>query len=62
MITIINKESSIKVNIDLSIEGWSIECSYMRCSPMDAKLLADQINRDLDSRIAQIKKEAYELG
>lgn len=61
MIKISRKKENVTVDISLSI-GWDIELTYLRSSEMDAILLSNQIEKDLQNRIETIRREAYQLG
>lgn len=61
MIKISRQQKDVTVNISLSI-GWNIDLTYPRSCDMDAILLSNQIQADLQKKIETIRREAYELG
>ena len=61
MLQITTEKEIVNVNISLSI-GWSIDLKYQRHSQIDAVLLRNQIQSDLNNKIETIRREAYELG
>jgi len=61
MIKISRQQNKVTVNISLSI-GWNITLLYERSGEMDAILLQNQLQSDLEKKIETIRREAYELG
>lgn len=61
MISVQNEGQDVVVFIDLSIE-YQIMLKYRRHEAIDAELLANQIRKDLDKRITEIRMNAYNLG
>lgn len=61
MIKISREQKDVTVNIAMSI-GWNITLRYQRSSEMDAILLSNQLQADLQKKIETIRREAYELG
>lgn len=61
MIKVSREQKDVTVNLSLSI-GWNITLRYERSGEMDAILLSNQIQSDLQKKIETIRREAYELG
>lgn len=61
MIHITRSEKIVSLQVDLSI-GWNIKLKYERNSEMDAILIKNQLQKDLDEKIASIRREAYNQG
>lgn len=61
MITISTEKEKVIVNVKIDI-GYNFNLEYVRHCSMDARLLANQINKDLRNKIETIRRTAYELG
>ena len=61
MIKISNEKEKVVINVSMSI-GWNIDLHYVRDCEMDAILLKNQIQHDLNKKIESIRRSAYELG
>lgn len=61
MIQISSNGSKVVVKLETGI-GWSCELDYNNFNEMNAVLLENQLNKKLNQRIEQIRREAYEAG
>lgn len=61
MITISTSQEKVIVNVKIDI-GYNFDLEYPRHCSMDARLLGNQINKDLQKKIETIRRTAYELG
>lgn len=61
MINITAEKQELLVKIEMSI-GYYVMLRFRRDCEMDATLLANQIIKDLNNRIEEIRRDAYNLG
>ena len=64
MITVSTEKEKVVINVRVDISGvlYNFDLKYTRYCSMDARLLANQINKDLNKKIETIRRTAYELG
>ena len=61
MIQIGNEKETVNVKLIMSI-GWHVQLNYPRHNEMDAILLRNQLQKDINKKIESIRRDAYELG